>query len=502
MTLLFTEPIAFQEWRRSRGEVGFVPTMGALHAGHEALLRRARAENGTAIASIFVNPLQFGPNEDWERYPRTLAADLERCERCGIDAVFAPTTLTVATQVQPAPHLLRTLCAPHRPGHFVGVATIVAKLWQLVQPQRTYFGQKDGQQVAILRHLVQDLSWPLELRVCATVREASGLACSSRNAYLTPEQRAIAPQLYGALQRAIAAFDQGEREGEALCAKARQAAPDLTWQYLECVHPLTLEPLATVESVAMLAGAVYLGDTRLIDNVILRARQPLIAIDGPAGAGKSTVARRVADRLGLRYFDSGATYRAIAWAALQAGLDLTDPSSAAAVGAIAQRVRIEQQPGDDLSTRVFVDGQEVTAAIRTPEVSRWVSVVSAVPAVRAVLGAQQQAAGRAGGVVMEGRDIGTAIFPQAELKIYLTASVAERAQRRLRDLQARGETQLDLGAIAAAIRERDEQDSTRAIAPLRRAPDAIQIDTDGLSVDRIVEIIVELYRAHTVDPSL
>jgi len=499
MTRLFTEPIAFQEWRRSQGTVGFVPTMGALHAGHEALLRRAKAENSTAIASIFVNPLQFGPNEDWERYPRPLAEDLEVCRRCGVDAVFAPAALPVATQVQPAPHLLQTLCAPHRPGHFGGVATIVLKLWQLVQPQRAYFGQKDGQQVAILRHLVRDLSLPLALMVSPTVRETDGLACSSRNAYLTPVQRAIAPQLYGALQQAAAQFAAGEREAAALCATARQAAPDLTWQYLECVHPLTLAPLATVESVAMVAGAAYLGETRLIDNVIVRARQPLVAIDGPAGAGKSTVARRVADRLGLRYFDSGATYRAIAWVALRAGLDLTDPDSEGAVGAIAPKVRIEQQPAADLSTRVFVDGEEVTAAIRTPEVSRWVSVVAAMPAVRAVLGAQQQAAGQAGGVVMEGRDIGTAIFPQAELKIYLTASVAERAQRRLRDL---GETNLDLGAIEAALRERDERDSTRAIAPLRRAPDAIQIDTDGLSIDRIVEIIVELYRLQTVDPSL
>ncbi|NJK60447.1 MAG: bifunctional pantoate--beta-alanine ligase/(d)CMP kinase, partial [Oscillatoriales cyanobacterium SM2_1_8] len=411
-----------------------------------------------------MNPLQFAPTNDWERYPRNLTADLELCERCGIDAVFAPTALPVTSQVHPDPRLLQTLCAPHRPGHFVGVATIVLKLWQLVQPQRVYFGQKDGQQVAILRHLVRDLSLPLSLQICPTVREADGLACSSRNAYLTPAQRAIAPQVYGALQRAATEFAQGERDAAALGAVARAAAPDLTWQYLECVHPLTLQPLATVESVAMVAGAAYLGDTRLIDNILLRARQPLIAMDGPAGAGKSTVARRVADRLGLRYFDSGATYRAIAWAALQAGLDLADPGSGAAVGAIAERVNLDQQPAPDLSTRVFVDGQEVTAAIRTPEVSRWVSVVSAVPAVRAVLGAQQQAAGRAGGVVMEGRDIGTAIFPQAELKIFLTASVAERAQRRLRDLQARGETNLDVHAIAAAIRERDERDSTRAIA--------------------------------------
>ncbi|MGQ9866181.1 MAG: bifunctional pantoate--beta-alanine ligase/(d)CMP kinase [Pseudanabaenaceae cyanobacterium] len=502
MTRLFTEPIAFQEWRRHQGDVGLVPTMGALHAGHEALLRRAKAENATAIASIFVNPLQFGPQEDWERYPRTLEHDLDVCRRCGLDAVFAPAALPVTTQVHPDPRLLQTLCAPHRPGHFGGVATIVLKLCQLVQPQRAYFGQKDGQQVAVLRHLVQDLSLPLTLTICPTVREPDGLACSSRNAYLTPAQRAIAPQLYGALQRAVAAFEQGERSAVVLGAVARREAPDLTWQYLECVHPLTLQPLATVTSVAMLAGAVYLGDTRLIDNVILRARPPVVAIDGPAGAGKSTVARRVAERLGLRYFDSGATYRAIAWAALQAGLDLADPGSAEALGAIAAGVKLEQQPAADLSTRVFVDGQEVTAAIRTPAVSRWVSTVSAVPAVRAALGAQQQALGQLGGVVMEGRDIGTAILPQAELKIYLTASVGERAQRRLRDLQAQGETHFDLPAIEAAIRERDERDSTRAIAPLRRAPDAIQIDTDGLSVDRIVEIIVELYRSHTVDPSL
>lgn len=212
----------------------------------------------------------------------------------------------------------------------------------------------------------------------------------------------------------------------------------------------------------------------------------VIAIDGPAGAGKSTVARRVAQQLGLVFLDTGAMYRAITWKALGQGLDLGDE---AALTALTQQSRISFAPGTE-GDRVLVDGVDVTEAIRTPEVTRRVSEVAKVAGVRQELVAQQQVIGRAGGVVAEGRDIGTVVFPHADLKIFLVASPAERARRRAKDLERAGHT-VDVVALEAEIAQRDTIDSTRAHSPLKPAEDAVMLDSDGLSPDEVVETIVK-----------
>jgi pantoate ligase/cytidylate kinase len=272
-------------------------------------------------------------------------------------------------------------------------------------------------------------------------------------------------------------------------------APLVQPQYVELVDLQTLAPLETLQRAGLLAIAAYLGKTRLIDNLVLRSRRPIIAIDGPAGAGKSTVARLVAEELELLYLDSGAMYRAVTWRVMQAGIA---PSDEVAVAELLSNcdIRLGANPsqGDQPSpSRVWVNDEEVTQAIRTPTVTAQVSTVAAQPMVRQVLLRQQQAYGEAGGLVMEGRDIGTHVFPAAELKIFLTASVQERARRRQQDLANQNQPALSLADLERAIDARDRKDSTRRVAPLRKAEGAIELVTDGLTIEQVVSKIVGLY---------
>jgi pantoate--beta-alanine ligase len=251
--------------------------MGFLHEGHLALARRARAECASVAVSIFVNPTQFGPNEDLAAYPRDLPRDLALLESVGVDVVWTPTPeimypsgfqtyVTVEQVTQP-------LEGAMRPTHFRGVATVVAKLFNAVGPERAYFGQKDAQQVAVIQRMAVDLNFPVEIVVCPTVREADGLALSSRNTYLTPEQRAAAPVLQRALKAAEAAYINGERDAESLRQIMRDvlaAEPLAKPQYVSCADRLTLQELQTITDGALLSMAVVVGKTRLIDNVDIR----------------------------------------------------------------------------------------------------------------------------------------------------------------------------------------------------------------------------------------
>ncbi len=252
--------------------VGLVPTMGALHAGHVALIDRARAECESVVVSIFVNPAQFGPDEDYERYPRPFAADLAVCESRGVDVVFAPAVDAIyprghSTVVDPGP-LAAVLEGAARPGHFRGVATVVTILLDLVRPDRAYFGQKDGQQAVVIRHVVRDLGLPVALSIVPTVREPDGLALSSRNAYLTPPERAAAPVLSRALRVAAGKFERGERDAERLrrgmrdvLGEAPMGAPD----YVSVADAETLRELDIVDGPALLSLAVRFPSARLID---------------------------------------------------------------------------------------------------------------------------------------------------------------------------------------------------------------------------------------------
>lgn len=293
---------------------------------------------------------------------------------------------------------------------------------------------------------------------------------------------------------------QGHYQREALvqCVYDELATvPELQPEYVELVHPDTLAPLIEVEDAGLLAIAVRLGSTRLIDNMLLQNRRPILAIDGPAGAGKSTVVRRVARELNLLYLDTGAMYRAVTWLVLQAGIALDDePAIAELVSQCEIQLASGTTDGQDLSAapcRVWVNQREVTQEIRSLDVTEHVSAIAALPAVRHELVNQQRYYGRKGGIVMDGRDIGTYVFPDAELKIFLTASIQERARRRQQDLSQQG-TLVELETLERAIYERDRKDSSRAVAPLRKADDAIEIQTDGLTIEDVTAKIVTLYR--------
>lgn len=499
--------------KKQSGSIGLVPTMGALHEGHLSLIRQARRDNDLVIVSIFVNPLQFGPNEDLEAYPRTLDSDTHLCESASVDCIFAPTALdfygpglsnpaTLVTVVPPLA-LTRHLCGKVRPGHFDGVATVVTKLLSLIRPQRSYFGQKDGQQLAIIRRLVQDLNLPGAVVGCPIVRETDGLALSSRNKYLSRQERQQAVILYRGLRRAEEKFKAGMRSQHSLVRIVSQyleTASAVTPQYVELVNPYTLAPLEKVKTVGMLAVAAFVGTTRLIDNIVLRSRRPIIAIDGPAGAGKSTVARQLAHQLGLLYLDTGAMYRAVTWYVLSQGCSPDDEISVADLlpKCDIKLVAVPNSDGEPQPPEVWVNGIQVTQAIRTSEVTAQVSAVAAQGAVREALVKQQMQYGLAGGVVADGRDIGTHVFPDAELKIFLTASVEERARRRQRDLANRNQPVPNLDELAQAISERDYKDSTREISPLRQADDAIEVVTDSLAIEGVLDKLMMLYRANIV----
>ena len=253
--------------------LGLVPTMGWLHAGHRSLMQRARTENATTIATIFVNPRQFNEAADYQQYPRNEARDLEICEEEGLDLVFAPPVEEVYPDgFDSAVHVgavARPLEGAARPGHFDGVATVVAILFNLVGAERAYFGQKDAQQVMVIRQMARDLAIPTEVIACPTVREADGLALSSRNVHLSPEERAAAPVLWRALEAGRAAWERGDRSADAIrAAMASELAgePLAQPEYVSVADGRTLAELERVDGPTLLSLAVRFGATRLIDN--------------------------------------------------------------------------------------------------------------------------------------------------------------------------------------------------------------------------------------------
>jgi pantoate--beta-alanine ligase len=274
---------------RARGlSVGLVPTMGALHAGHLSLIRAARAESGFVVVSIFVNPTQFGPKEDLSRYPRPLEQDLRLCAAEGVDLAFVPEPATLyplgfRTYVE-VHGLQDVLCGASRPGHFRGVATVVLKLFTIAAPDAAYFGLKDAQQVRVIERMVTDLNVPVTIRRGPTVREPDGLALSSRNQYLSTEERQRATVLHRSLQEVRRRVEQGERDAAALVELLRErvaATPGARLDYAAVVDFETLQPVERLGGTVLVALAVYFGTTRLIDNAILTLSE------GPAVAAVS-----------------------------------------------------------------------------------------------------------------------------------------------------------------------------------------------------------------------
>ena len=263
--------------RREGKSLALVPTMGALHEGHLSLVRAAKAQCDLVAASIFVNPLQFGPNEDLAKYPRTFDRDRELFAQEAVDFIFAPSVEEMypagAVTYVSVEGLSDKLCGRSRPGHFRGVTTVVAKLFNIVEPDRAFFGQKDAAQSTIIRWMVRDLNIPVQIVVCPIVREPDGLAMSSRNAYLDAQQKKSALVLYRSLMAVQQRFDQGEREVRALVEAGNRVfaqEPTVRLDYFEIVDPETLDPLEDLSRPALVAVAVFAGKARLIDNIVLQ----------------------------------------------------------------------------------------------------------------------------------------------------------------------------------------------------------------------------------------
>jgi len=260
--------------RRAKGEsIGFVPTMGALHEGHLSLIRRAREENKVVVVSIFVNPTQFGPAEDYKRYPRTLKEDAALCSKEGVDYIFCPS----AKAVYPAGYstyvkvegLTENLCGRFRPGHFRGVTTVVAKLFNIVNPDTSYFGQKDAQQAIVIKQMAEDLNTGIKIRILPTVREKDGLAKSSRNAYLSSDERRLAPTVYRALQLAGDLIKLGDRDAGYIKSEMRKMLSPVASKidYISIVNPKDLKDIKNIKGKVLVAVAVWIGEIRLIDNI-------------------------------------------------------------------------------------------------------------------------------------------------------------------------------------------------------------------------------------------
>lgn len=267
-----------KEIKKSGKTIGFVPTMGYLHEGHISLIKRARSENDVVVVSVFVNPTQFGPNEDYDKYPRDEDRDSKLCMDAGCDILFMPNKddmyrQNYSTYVEVF-GLTEGLCGAKRPGHFRGVTTIVTKLFNIVKPDKAYFGQKDAQQLAVIKRMVKDLDMDVEVVGCEIIRDVDGLALSSRNTYLSNEERQQAPVLYKSLVKAKEAVENGQRNAEEvkkLIENHINTAKDAVIDYIEIVNNETLKPVEKIEGEVLIALAVKFGNTRLIDNMVVIA---------------------------------------------------------------------------------------------------------------------------------------------------------------------------------------------------------------------------------------
>ncbi len=489
-------------WRNQhKNQVHFVPTMGGLHLGHGQLIKEAKRTQfkkpASVLLSIFVNPLQFADDEDFAEYPRNFSKDLELAQLSGADAVWVPKYEDIypggeaANFKIKAPKMLTNyLCGAHRKNHFDGVATVIIRLLRLAKPKVIFLGEKDWQQYIIIRQLINDFEIPVKIKGIATVRDPNGLALSSRNQYLNKLENIKALELPKALQKALKEFKKTKKvnlQG----IKSSLEKNDLKVEYVEAVDPNCLTPIENAKSICLVAAAVRCGNTRLIDHIFLMNRSPIVAIDGPAGAGKSTVTKTFANKLGLLYLDTGAMYRAITWFVLKEKIDPNDDQH---ISEIIQDIEVDLKTSNKGQLKVLLNSEDITELIRSPEVTELVSIIASKHSVRKKLTNQQKKLGHSGGLVAEGRDIGTAVFPNADLKIFLTATPKERARRRALDMKGKGFQVPDLLELENQIVRRDALDSNRDIAPLLKAKDAKELITDGMSIEEVVETLIELFR--------
>ncbi len=485
-------------WRRNiNSEINFIPTMGNLHNGHIKLISTAKKDNSNVnLVSIFINPLQFDNKLDLDNYPKTIDNDIKISFANGADAIFIPSTEGIYPpnnkniKFLKAPiELSSALCGLNRSGHFDGVCTVVYRLLNLIKPKNLYLGEKDWQQLLILKNLVLTKKLNVSIKSIPTQRDFDGIPLSSRNVHLSKKERKLIRFFSSALLEAKKNF-QKEKKINLKDIYKNLSAKKISIEYLEHLHPYTLQKARLEDNISLLAGAVRCGETRLIDHVFLMKRKPIIAIDGPAGSGKSTVTKLIADKLKLLYLDTGAMYRALSWFLIKENVDYKKEKK---LQNILKDISIVFKSNTNSHQDVFINNYCVTEEIRSQKISSIVSKISSIKEVRKFLVEEQRKFGEAGGLVAEGRDIGTTVFPQAELKIFLTASIDERAKRRKSDKNSKDSQEIDLNTLKELIKKRDFEDAHRVISPLIKANDAIEIITDGYSINQVVDKIIDLY---------
>ncbi len=493
-----------EDWRNQNrdNEIYFVPTMGGLHKGHKELIRAARlfatSTRKQILISIFVNPLQFAENEDFKEYPRDLLTDSKTASEAGANAIWAPSIEDILPggedahfKVQAPVLLQKYLCGAFRGNHFDGVSTIIVRLLRILKPQRIFLGEKDWQQLVILRQLISDFGIPVKIESIPTIRDEDGLPYSSRNLYLSKNERSQAFHLPRILKMASNDYI-ASKSIDLNQLRSKLEKHNLKVQYLEIVDWKKLAPIDPNKSkICLLAAAVHCGKTRLIDHTFLMKRKPIIAIDGPAGAGKSTVTKKLAKRLGLIYLDTGAMYRAVTLFVEENNIDISNKKDLLSA---LNKINIDLKLSEEGNQKVLLNSKDVSIEIRSPKITSKVSLIAANYSIRNKLTNQQQQIGLKGGLVAEGRDVGTAVFPNADLKIYLTASPKVRALRRSQDLKQQGFDVPNLTVLEEQIIERDRLDSTREISPLLKAEDAKELITDGMSIDEVIESLVDMFK--------
>ena len=498
MNKIIRKTEALEQWRLSlKSDINFVPTMGNLHNGHQKLISVAKSSNcNINLVSIFVNPLQFESKEDLKSYPKTVDKDIEIAFSNGADAVFIPNTIDIypknnksISYLKASKELSSALCGLTRVGHFDGVCTVVYRLLKLIQPKNLYLGEKDWQQLLIIKNLIEEKNLNINIISVPTQRDSDGVPFSSRNKLLSKNEREIVKLFSNELSHAKTFFKKDKKIDLKQLTKKLESK-NISIEYLEHLHPYSLKKVQAEDNISILAGAIKCGKIRLIDHVFLMKRSPIIAIDGPAGSGKSTITKLIAKKLNLLYLDTGAMYRAISWLFKKEKINYNKESE---LKKILDDISIIFKSNSISQQDVFINNFCVTEAIRSQEISSIVSKISSIKKIREFLVNEQRKIGQSGGLVAEGRDIGTTVFPDAELKIFLTASIDERAKRRKSELELRGTEEIDFNQLRELIRKRDFEDSTRKISPLKKANDAIEILTDGYSINEVVEKIINIY---------
>ncbi len=498
---IFQTNTELTDWlSKQNSSIIFIPTMGALHPGHQYLIQRAkeRATNKIILVSIFVNPLQFGKDEDFKKYPRDITRDAELAFIAGADVIWAPNQSEVFPggqdshfKIQVPKSLSNKLCGSGRRGHFDGVATVIVRLIKIIKPEKLILGEKDWQQLIIIRRLFEELSIPIKIYSYATQRDQSGLAHSSRNSYLNDSERLNAQSLPDAIKEVKNDFHK-EKTLDLKKIYSRLNAENLKIEYVKIVDAYSLKEKKNISGICLLAAAVKCGTTRLIDHTFLMQRKPIVAIDGPAGAGKSTVTKKLAKVLGFIYLDTGAMYRAVTWLILRNSID---PNDHIRIKKILKDVHLKFKNSNSDEQKIFINNTDVTEEIRSPDVTSTVSEIAKQKFVRELLTKKQQLFGENGGLVAEGRDIGTTVFPNADVKIFLTATSKERAKRRSIDLEKKGYEYSSIEDLEKEIKDRDKQDSEREIAPLKKAHDALELCTDGMNIEEVLNELTYIFRS-------